>query len=197
VGTILASDPDIGQTITYFVYPRNTNFTFSVNPSSGLITVINSSLLDMLITPVFIVLVEVEDDGIPVLTAVADITIELFASEPENGQTPSYKVHSGNAYSGYIDQQGITEGANFSVSIYPDPAVDNINIELNDLNTAESLVEITIMNLSGEKLDHQVFYTTAARFSENIDVGMLANGMYIIIVRHDRVSKSEKFIIYQ
>jgi hypothetical protein len=199
VGTIVATDPDNGQVLTYSIFPRNTGNSFAVNPSSGLITVANNSLLDMSTNPEFVLTVQVKDNGTPVLTDVADITIELFASEPDNGQTPTYKVLSGNTHLEIIDSLGILGAKNllnyeFRISMYPNPAIDYLNIDLNDLITSESPVEITILNLSGEMLDHQVFYTTTARFSERIDISMISKGVYIVIVQHEKVSKLGKFL---
>jgi hypothetical protein len=65
---------------------------------------------------------------------------------------------------------------------------------MNDLNTIESPLEITILNLSGEVLDHQVYYTTTARFSEKIDVSRLSKGMYMVVVQHGKVTKYGKFL---
>jgi large repetitive protein len=47
VGTIAATDPDNGQTLTFSIVSGNTGGTFAVNPSSGLITVADNTLLDL------------------------------------------------------------------------------------------------------------------------------------------------------
>jgi hypothetical protein len=79
VGTIVASEPVNGQELTFSIVSRNTGNTFAVDSSSGLITVTNNSLLDMSIITEFVFTVQVEDNGTPIMTGEADITIELFA----------------------------------------------------------------------------------------------------------------------
>ena len=45
VGSVVASDPDAGQTLTYSILSGNTNGAFSINASTGVITVANSTAL--------------------------------------------------------------------------------------------------------------------------------------------------------
>jgi hypothetical protein len=124
-GTILAVDPDNGQTLTYTILSGNTGGTFAVAASTGQITVANNTLLDFETNPVFNLSVQVTDNGIPVMTDQAAITINLMnvnetpginnqtfqveensgngtvigtilAVDPDNGQTLTYTILSGN-----------------------------------------------------------------------------------------------------
>ena len=45
VGTVVATDPNAGQTLTYSIQSGNTNGAFAINTSSGAITVANSAAL--------------------------------------------------------------------------------------------------------------------------------------------------------
>jgi hypothetical protein len=45
VGTVVASDPNAGQTLTYSILAGNTNGAFSLNSSTGLLSVANSTAL--------------------------------------------------------------------------------------------------------------------------------------------------------
>jgi len=45
VGTVVASDPDTGQTLAYSILSGNTSGAFAINPSSGIITVANANAL--------------------------------------------------------------------------------------------------------------------------------------------------------
>ncbi len=45
VGTVVASDPDAGQALTYSIISGNSNGAFAINSSTGIITVANSSAL--------------------------------------------------------------------------------------------------------------------------------------------------------
>jgi parallel beta-helix repeat protein len=46
VGTVIASDPDAGQTLTYSILSGNISGAFTINASTGLLTVANSSALN-------------------------------------------------------------------------------------------------------------------------------------------------------
>jgi len=78
VATVVATDPDNGQDITYSIVSGNTYGTFAINPSSGTITVVNAYYLDALVTPFFYLLVNVEDNGAGNLSSQATITINVF-----------------------------------------------------------------------------------------------------------------------
>jgi VCBS repeat-containing protein len=53
VGTVVASDPDAGQTLTYSILSGNTSGAFAINASTGVVTVANSSALNFEVTPSF------------------------------------------------------------------------------------------------------------------------------------------------
>ena len=125
VGTILASDPDLGQTLTFTILSGNTNNAFALNAATGAITVITSSALNFESTPFFYLLVKVQDNGIGKLSSQAILTISLLnlnespvfsnqtiqvyenspigtiagyasASDPDAGQLLTYSLLSGN-----------------------------------------------------------------------------------------------------
>lgn len=77
VGTVIAFDPDIGQTLTYSILSGNTNNAFQLNISNGTLTVQNSTELNYESNPVFTLTVQVEDNGLGNLTDQATITINL------------------------------------------------------------------------------------------------------------------------
>ncbi len=77
VGTVVASDPNAGQTKTYSIVSGNTSGAFSINASNGNILVTNSSVLNAEVTPSFALVIKVADNGNPSLSAQATITINL------------------------------------------------------------------------------------------------------------------------
>ncbi|MFH1119555.1 MAG: cadherin domain-containing protein [Bacteroidota bacterium] len=126
VGTVVASDPNTGQTLTYAITAGNTGNAFSMNASTGQISVINSSVL----TPqTFSLTVRVTDNGSPNLYSQATVTIIVTtppnqapvisnqsfsiiqyspngtllgivsATDPNTGQTLTYSIISGNTNS--------------------------------------------------------------------------------------------------
>ena len=77
VGTVVATDPDNGQTLTFTILSGNTDNAFQLYASSGELTVQNSAALNFEINPIFNLMVQVEDNGQGNLTDQATITINL------------------------------------------------------------------------------------------------------------------------
>lgn len=76
VGTVAASDPDAGQTLSYAIVGGNTNGVFAID-SAGHIKVAKSELLDFETTPSYLLKVRVIDSGSPSLSAEATIVVNL------------------------------------------------------------------------------------------------------------------------
>ena len=77
VGTVIASDPNVGQLLNYSVIAGNTSNAFSINSATGLITVNNKRALNYSTNPVFRLTVRVKDNGTGNLNSQAIITINL------------------------------------------------------------------------------------------------------------------------
>jgi cadherin domain-containing protein/FIMAH domain-containing protein len=77
VGSVVANDPDAGDTLTYSITGGNTGGAFAINSSTGQITVANSAALNFEATPSFSLSVMVADDGSPVGSDSATVTISL------------------------------------------------------------------------------------------------------------------------
>ncbi|NVO20116.1 MAG: T9SS type A sorting domain-containing protein, partial [Bacteroidetes bacterium] len=125
VGTVVASDPDAGQILTYSIFSGNTSGAFAINTTTGVLTVANSAVLDFETNPTFTLVVKVQDNGTVALTSQATITINLtnvneapvianqtftvaensvngtsvgtvVASDPDAGQTLLFSIIAGN-----------------------------------------------------------------------------------------------------
>jgi hypothetical protein len=77
VGAVAASDADAGQTLGYAIVGGNTDGAFAIDPASGEITVANPAAINFEVNPTFGLTVQVSDDGAPVLSASANVTIDL------------------------------------------------------------------------------------------------------------------------
>lgn len=77
VGVISASDPDVGQLLTYSIVAGNTNGAFSLDQATGQLTVANSGALDFETNPIFQITVLVADDAADSLNDTAVITVQL------------------------------------------------------------------------------------------------------------------------
>lgn len=126
IGTINATDQDIGQTLTYSITGGNTNNAFAIDAATGQIRVLTSAAVDFETTPVFNLLVTVTDNGNPQQAKTATVTINLIdknenvpvinpqsfsvtenspvntvvgtvvATDADPGQTLTYSIVSGN-----------------------------------------------------------------------------------------------------
>lgn len=130
VGSVAASDPDAGQSLTYAIESGNTDAAFAIDPVTGEITVVNAAALDFEATPSFSLVVSVADSGTPGLTSSAGVTIALAdlnetpeisggafslaensvngtavgsvtATDPDVGQSLTYAIVSGNTGGGF------------------------------------------------------------------------------------------------
>ncbi len=88
IGTIVASDPDVGQSLTYAITGGNTNDAFAINAATGVIKVLNPSEIDYLTTPSFTLEVCVTDDGSGTLQATANVTILVAGAGANANQAP-------------------------------------------------------------------------------------------------------------
>jgi hypothetical protein len=128
VGTVVATDPNAGQTLTYTIVSGNTNNAFSLNSSTGQIIVANSAALNYEVTSSYALVVRVTDNGAGNLWSQATITINILnineppvisnqafsvaqnlpngtlvgtvqASDPDQGQILTFSITGGNTNS--------------------------------------------------------------------------------------------------
>jgi hypothetical protein len=77
VGTIIASDADTAQTLSYAVAAGNTNNAFVINSATGEITVNDQNELDRETTPQYLLTVQVTDSLAPTRSDTATVTIDI------------------------------------------------------------------------------------------------------------------------
>lgn len=94
VGTVLASDPDSGNVLSYsLAVAGNTNNAFSLNPTTGVLSVNNSAALVYATNPTFNLTVTVTDGG--GLSATATVTVNVNKAPTISNQT--FSVNEGTA----------------------------------------------------------------------------------------------------
>lgn len=77
VGHVTGTDPDNGQSLNWTITSGNGSGAFSIDASTGIISVANASLFDFETTPTFQLVVQVTDNGSPSLSDSAVVTIAL------------------------------------------------------------------------------------------------------------------------
>src|SRR4028119_2496037 len=83
VGTVSANDPNAGQTHTFSIVSGNTGNAFTIDSSTGQITVANSAALDFDTTPSFTLTIQATDNGTPNLSGTGTVVVNLTgANEP-------------------------------------------------------------------------------------------------------------------
>ncbi|MCF8379125.1 MAG: cadherin domain-containing protein, partial [Bacteroidales bacterium] len=131
VGSVAATDPDIGQSISFSIMSGNPNGAFTINSSTGLLSVTNSAEIDFELNPVFNLIIEVTDDGTTVLSSQAGVQVILndlnetpniedqsfalaentaqgssvgtvLAVDPDAGQNLLYQILSGNTDNAFV-----------------------------------------------------------------------------------------------
>ena len=102
VGTVIASDSDAGQTLNYSILSGNTNGALTINTSTGVLSVVNSTSISLDIT----LIVKVQDNGIGALSSQATITITSV--------TPVIVLNVNNN----------------NINVYPNPVTNELIIEI-------------------------------------------------------------------
>jgi len=89
VGIVAASDPDAGQRLQYAIVSGNTNNAFIINPSTGMLSVSNTTALNA----DFALIVKVTDNGIGELCSQGTITINVISEDELPVKDKKIKVY--------------------------------------------------------------------------------------------------------
>jgi Ca2+-binding RTX toxin-like protein len=77
VGQVVATDANVGQTLSYSIVGGNMSGAFAINAATGQLTVANSAALDYETFPVFHLLIQATDNATPALSDYEQFTITL------------------------------------------------------------------------------------------------------------------------
>jgi hypothetical protein len=169
VGTLVATDPDNGQNLTFSILSGNDNNAFLLNPATGLLTVWNSSALNFETNPVFNLEVEVTDNGTGNLSDQALIIVNL-----------------NELIIGFEEIPGIV-----TCRLYPNPANEYIDLSLENLSDE---FEISILNLKGELQWYEKLNSENGMLTKRLDIEGLSKGIYIMKINTGTSFFQEKFI---
>lgn len=110
VGTLSATDPDVGQTLAYAIASGNVGNAFAIDAASGAITVADPSALDFETTPSFTLTVSVTDSGTPALSDTATVTITLSdANDAPVAADAAYTVAENSAVGTVVGTYAATD----------------------------------------------------------------------------------------
>jgi hypothetical protein len=201
IGVVLASDPDAGQTLTYSIVGGNTENAFEIDMSNGVLSVANSTVINFEVTPVFDLIVQVQDNGPGNLTNQADITVSLLdmndapemanqglsidensangqavgtvtAFDEDGGQTLSFSIISGNEEGAFqMSTIGAITVADASVLNFEINTVFNLVVEVED-NGSGNLTDQATITIQVNDVN-EVPSMANQEFSESIDISLI------------------------
>ncbi len=205
VGTVVATDPDAGQALTYSITSGNTNNAFNISSATGELTVSNGTMLDYETTPTFNLTIQVQDNGVGNLTAQATITVNLTdvnevpiiqdqgfavaenttngiqfgavtATDPDNGQTLTFSITSGNTNNAFniSSATGELTVSNGTMLDYETTPTFNLTIQVQDNGvgnlTAQATITVNLTDVNEVPVIQNQSFTVA----ENATNGTLA-----------------------
>jgi hypothetical protein len=149
VGTVVATDPEAGQMLTYSIVSGNTNGAFAIDALTGMLSVVNGAAL----TVDFSLVVKVQDNGVGELSSQATISIEVIPTG--------------------IKLTGNTE----TIKVYPNPVSDELIIEIegNKNNTSVEILNLIGQVVFEGNLSEKTIVQTS-NFSLGVYLIKLQNG---------------------
>jgi len=170
VGTVLATDPDNGQSLTFSIVSGNIDDAFSLDPNTGTITVLESAVLNMSVNPVFILQVEVEDNGTGNLTDQATVVVALTATTSVDESVSHI----------------------FKCNIFPNPVSEYANLSFDNVESDELLVKI--VNFQGQVVLENEYSNMSTKFEDRINVSDWSEGLYIVYISNGDIFEQKKLI---
>ncbi len=143
VGKVIATDPDDGQQLTYSITNGNESDLFSIDPTSGKISVISD--LNFSSNQSIVLDVMVSDNGLSPLSSNANVTINISVNNDQS--------NTGGSNVNELDKLAIVaaNAMNYQISNTPDQTIDE------DLNTrwaSEGINNWIDLELSGTDTVH-------------------------------------------
>ncbi|MDO9000113.1 MAG: T9SS type A sorting domain-containing protein [Bacteroidota bacterium] len=197
--TIISQSPMLDQTIaanaptTYFCFGFNC-FTPPVStPSSADYTILLASGQT---STTFPFADNTKDNGQP-------FSIDLEEGPSTGSYVVKYKVFNvANAndtlafFLGYNQPLGLrhnNETSSFSLNVFPNPAIDNVNVTVNSNDVND--ITLKIMNVMGQVVYSNLYKLTTGTNTINFESKNLSSGIYNVIVESNEIKKSTKLII--
>ncbi|MCA9078963.1 MAG: cadherin domain-containing protein [Planctomycetaceae bacterium] len=194
VGTVFATDPDPGQTITYSIIGGNFGGAFQIDPLTGEITVAATEWVDYEIRPTFELQVKATDSGNPKLFGTATVTVSLnnlidapsfLVREQERvdfrvGKVPSslsvpplgYSIVNGNDGNTFrIDSEGILIVNDNTLLDFESHPVFELEVTVIDGNSSVEQVFVTVKVLDRNEAPVPTFDTFNFSVMDQVSVG--------------------------
>ncbi len=165
VGAISADDPD-GDPLSFSIISGNTDDTFTINTTSGEITVSNEAGLDFEVNPVFNLVLEA-DDG-------------------QGGMTNAAIIINLND----IDENPLGIEDEIKVLIYPNPIVSSFYIETKEHFDDDAYP--VIYSINGREIPLKLQKLSSSKFQ--VFLPSITSGIYLLRIEDRKQSKTNRMI---
>jgi Secretion system C-terminal sorting domain len=81
----------------------------------------------------------------------------------------------------------------FTTKIFPNPASDQLNIEINGLKG--DMVQLQLLGVDGRQLEYYILPTFDGQIAKNLDISDLNSGVYNLTLTNENQVFSQKFVV--
>jgi hypothetical protein len=81
----------------------------------------------------------------------------------------------------------------FTTKIFPNPATDQINIEMKDLKG--DMVQLQLLNVDGSQLEYYILPSFNGEITKKLDISDLKSGVYSLTLTNENQVFSQKFVV--
>jgi uncharacterized protein YjdB len=168
VGTVLASDPDADQTLSYSIIGGNSDNIFEINSASGELSIVDNTLLDYETATVHYLTVKVTDSDLFAESNTAVITINVEDVD---------------------DQTGINDNFSNTINIYPNPFTSSLLIQLGK----KDYKQLKMVDITGrEVISMDIYRTNEINLTPSYSI--VPPGLYIIQLISDKELKTFRIL---
>lgn len=151
VGNVIATDANAGQILSYEIYNQSVAGAFSINTTSGKLTVAKTEVMDAISNPSITIIVKVSDNGTPSYSMYRKITVNLSlitgvdilnTQKPMCFPNPAKNLiflKSPNGFQGSIKIVDLS-GKLMLVKEIKNPTINEVTLSLTDLSQGSYLI---------------------------------------------------------
>ncbi len=172
LGDIQASDPDNGQNVTFQILSGDDKDAFGLNSITGELKIDDPYALNLFDYFNYPLIILVQDDSPEPLQATATVNVYVNIDTLSAADKESELLLNRE----FVNNQ-------FSMNVFPNPARDYFEIELENLEPG--LTSILIYNTTGELILQNEFYNSESKFLQKYDVNNYRKGLYMIKIKNN------------
>jgi hypothetical protein len=173
IGFIEASDPDVGQSISFSIIDGNGKGIWDLDENSGEIILANPYRLNKVANFSYPLSIQVSDNSAQQLSSTA-----IATTHANINNLPEYSV---NTILSSSSTRKLSD-SNPTLKIYPNPSSNTLLIELS--NFSSGLIHVSILDINKNIITEKEILSSKTEIKEKMDVSQLKNGIYFICIRN-------------